>query len=186
MDAKKTAARATGRHLLRREFKEKTVSKQHLHHSKMFRLRQVGAVAFVRSFSSTASNRAKFELFRTDAQVTTTFRGVFTKDAVAIHRETSDRQKSSVLLPPPYVARFIGVLEGSIENCHIATKTSSATFSPAGGYKFLLKAEAPRGQGTTTSTEWTWELTPGEAVLLHRFLVQSLHYMSGFGFLSVQ
>jgi hypothetical protein len=110
------------------------------------------------------------------------------KDADAPQEPGKKRERSfdglnkvSVYLPTVYISRFIAVLENSLPSCEIASRTSQGTFKPVEGAPntFELTAKSQKPDGSTL--EWSVLLSASESLMLHRFLIQSLHYNSGFG-----
>lgn len=85
----------------------------------------------------------------------------------------------SVYLPNVYIARFLAVLEGSIPKCDIASRQTTGTFSAGtepNTFVLSCTSSIPRQE----PLEWTTELEPAAALMLHRFLTQSLHFNNGF------
>jgi hypothetical protein len=163
---------------------------------RMLRLRFVAPsrhLAAVRCFSATRpSLSGSFLLSRPD----TTNNGArnylsatYVTNAVVLEYRTPTYE-ASVHLPAPYVARFIGVLEGGLETCNVVTKANRVSLTPAGEHKFLLSASSDvrmrNDNSVTAGQTWKWEVEPGEAVLMHRFLVAALHYLNGFGMINDQ
>jgi hypothetical protein len=89
--------------------------------------------------------------------------------------------KVSTFLPTVYIARFIGVLEGSIDKCVLNSRLTKGTFEAVAGkqHTFSLKCTSTAAQ-SDAATEWAVELNAGDAVLFHRFLVKSLDANHGF------
>lgn len=103
----------------------------------------------------------------------------------------------TVTLPPVYIARFLGVLEGRAEKVDVQSRFTNATFVRKAGAaaeekSFTLSCVSRRpttGQQQTVdgqdvaeeSVEWTVEMNPAESLMLHRFLTQALQYNTGFG-----
>ncbi|KPA77653.1 putative mitochondrial mitochondrial RNA binding protein 2 [Leptomonas pyrrhocoris] len=110
-------------------------------------------------------------------------------------RENRAEKVVTVTLPPVYVARFLGVLEGRMDKVDVQSRFTNATFAPnaaKGRHHYTLHCTSMRpttGQMQTAdgadvqeeTVEWTVELDAAESLMLHRFLTQALHHNSGFG-----
>lgn len=104
----------------------------------------------------------------------------------------------TVTLPPVYIARFLGVLEGRMPQVEIQSRFTQATFAPTPGappHHYTLQSTPTKpttGQqqnmdGTDVNEEtidWMVPFDPAESLMLHRFLTQALQYNSGFGRMS--
>ncbi|KAG5486097.1 hypothetical protein LSCM4_06805 [Leishmania orientalis] len=100
----------------------------------------------------------------------------------------------TVTLPPVYVARFLGVLEGRMSKLEVQSRFTNASFVPntaKGKHHYTLHCTSMKpttGQIQTAdgadvheeTVEWTVEFDAAESLMLHRFLTQALHYNSGF------
>lgn len=100
----------------------------------------------------------------------------------------------TVTLPPVYIARFLGVLEGRMDKVEVQSRFTNALFVPnttKGPHHYTLQCHSVRpttGQQQTAdgvdineeSVDWTVEFDPAEALMLHRFLTQALKYNTGF------
>ncbi|CCW64591.1 unnamed protein product [Phytomonas sp. EM1] len=102
----------------------------------------------------------------------------------------------TLTLPPVYIARFLGVLEGRMSEVEVQSRFTNATFKPdtstAKAHHYILRCVSHRpttGQRQTAegvdvaedSVEWQVSLDAAESLMLHRFLTQALKYNSGFG-----
>lgn len=115
--------------------------------------------------------------------------------ASAGRRENRAEKVVTVTLPPVYVARFLGVLEGRMDKVEVQSRFTNATFAPdaaQGKHHHTLHCTSMRpttGQAQTIdgadvheeTVEWTVSLDAAESLMLHRFLTQALHQNSGFG-----
>lgn len=103
----------------------------------------------------------------------------------------------SVTVPPSYVARMIGVLEGNAEPVRIQSRYTTATFQPHANQarthsihcEYSRPSAAMGGAVESAAAapqlaSWDVHLNVAESLMLHRFLSQSLRYNSGFGQLS--
>lgn len=100
----------------------------------------------------------------------------------------------TVTLPPVYVARFLGVLEGRMTKLEVQSRFTNASFMPntaKGKHHYTLHCTSMKpttGQIQTVdgadvheeTVEWTVEFDAAESLMLHRFLTQALHYNTGF------
>ncbi|RNF17075.1 mitochondrial RNA-binding protein 2 [Trypanosoma conorhini] len=99
----------------------------------------------------------------------------------------------SVMLPAVYTARFLGVLEGRMEQVEVQSRFTNAVFAPNPGepHTFTLKCTSTRppqqqqssqggGGGEEETFDWTVPFDAAESLMLHRFLSQALHYNTGF------
>ncbi|KAG5485547.1 hypothetical protein LSCM1_07634 [Leishmania martiniquensis] len=100
----------------------------------------------------------------------------------------------TVTLPPVYVARFLGVLEGRMGKVEVQSRFTNASFTPntaKGRHHYTLHCTSMKpttGQIQTVdgadvheeTVEWTVEFDAAESLMLHRFLTQALHYNTGF------
>jgi hypothetical protein len=114
--------------------------------------------------------------------------------ATTSRRENRAERVVSVTLPPVYVARFLGVLEGRMDKVEVQSRFTNATFVPnaaAGPHHYTLRCTSMKpttGQVQTVdgadvheeTVEWTVELDAAESLMLHRFLTQAFHLNSGF------
>ncbi|KPI83449.1 mitochondrial RNA binding protein 2 MRP2 gBP25 [Leptomonas seymouri] len=113
----------------------------------------------------------------------------------AIERRLKRAEKVvTVTLPPVYVARFLGVLEGRMDSVEVQSRFTNAVFKPntaKGKHHYVLHCTSMKpttGQAQTVdgtdvheeTVEWTVELDVAESLMLHRFLTQALHFNSGF------
>ncbi|CCW66707.1 unnamed protein product [Phytomonas sp. Hart1] len=102
----------------------------------------------------------------------------------------------SLTLPPVYIARFLGVLEGRMPEVEVQSRFTNASFKPdpstAKEHHYILRCVSHRpttGPRQTAesadamgeSIEWQVRLDAAESLMLHRFLTQALKYNSGFG-----
>ena len=88
--------------------------------------------------------------------------------------------KVVVFLPTMFIARFLGVLEGTSEQCDIASRTTQGKFTRGESPNtFLLSCTSTRTEGQEPM-KWECEIDPASALCLQRFLVQALHHNSGF------
>nr|AAL05569.1 26 kDa guide RNA binding protein [Leishmania tarentolae] len=100
----------------------------------------------------------------------------------------------TVTLPPVYVARFLGVLEGRMSKLEVQSRYTNASFAPntaKGKHHYTLHCTSMKpttGQIQTVdgadvheeTVEWTVEFDAAESLMLHRFLTQALHFNTGF------
>ncbi|KAG5510637.1 hypothetical protein JKF63_06935 [Porcisia hertigi] len=100
----------------------------------------------------------------------------------------------TVTLPPVYVARFLGVLEGRMNKLEVQSRFTNASFLPnaaKGKHHYTLHCTSMKpttGQIQTVdgadvqeeTVEWTVEFNAAESLMFHRFLTQALHYNTGF------
>nr|AAF80347.1 27 kDa guide RNA-binding protein [Crithidia fasciculata] len=110
-------------------------------------------------------------------------------------RENRAVKVVTVTLPPVYVARFLGVLEGRMDKVEVQSRFTNATFAPNGAKGkhchtlHCVSTKPTTGQAQTVegadvdeaTVEWTAELDAAESLMLHRFLTQALHQNTGFG-----
>jgi hypothetical protein len=103
-----------------------------------------------------------------------------TADRRTSARKFGGQQKVVVFLPTMFIARFLGVLEGNNTKCDIVARTTQGEFRVGTEPNtFVLACKSRVGDGLE---EMAWECTldaPG-ALMLQRFLVEALHYNSGF------
>lgn len=106
----------------------------------------------------------------------------------------------TVNLPPVYIARLLGVLEGRLERVDVQSRFTNASFTPdatRGAHHHSLKCVSMRpttGQqqsidGTDVneeSIEWQVDFDAAESLMLQRFLTEALRYNSGFARRSAQ
>jgi hypothetical protein len=85
----------------------------------------------------------------------------------------------SVYLPNVYIARFLAVLEGTIPKCEIASRQTTGTFC-AGSEPNAFTLSCKSAINGHDNFEWGIELDPAAALMLQRFLTQSLHFNNGF------
>lgn len=116
-------------------------------------------------------------------------------DDTTSRRENRAEKVVTVTLPPVYIARFLGVLEGRMEKVDVQSRFTNAMFAPntsKGPHHYTLHCTSMKpttGQSQTIdgadvheeTVEWTVEMDPAESLMLHRFLSQALHQNSGFG-----
>ncbi|ESL12138.1 mitochondrial RNA-binding protein 2 [Trypanosoma rangeli SC58] len=95
----------------------------------------------------------------------------------------------SVMLPAVYTARFLGVLEGRMEQVEVQSRFTNAVFAPVPEvpHTFILKCTSTRppqqqnsSSGDGETFDWTVMFDVAESLMLHRFLSQALHYNTGF------
>lgn len=92
----------------------------------------------------------------------------------------------SVSLPPVYVARLLGVLEGRTAKTDIQLRYAIASFTAKEGqshqYTLQCRASRPPSQPAAKEeeVEWVVDFDAAESLLLHRFLTQCLQYNTGF------
>ncbi|EPY26198.1 MRP2, gBP25 [Strigomonas culicis] len=101
----------------------------------------------------------------------------------------------TVTLPPVYIARLLGVLEGRMPRVEVQSRFTNATFTPneaKGPHCYTLNCTSMKpttGQQQTPdgadikeeALDWTVELDAADSLMLERFLGQALHYNTGFG-----
>ena len=93
-------------------------------------------------------------------------------------------RRVTLYFPTVYIARVLGVLEGSVPQCDIASRSCQGVFMKGSDPNtYVLKCTTIRmGDDKAPATEYTVPIDCADSVLLHRFLVQALHYNCGFGF----
>ncbi|EPY27111.1 MRP2, gBP25 [Angomonas deanei] len=111
-----------------------------------------------------------------------------------VRRSERAERVVTVTLPPVYIARFLGVLEGRLPTVEVQSRYTNATFAPdtaKGKHHHVLSASSTRpttGQqlnadGSDVNEEtidWRVPLDVAESLMLERFLTQALHYNAGF------
>lgn len=87
----------------------------------------------------------------------------------------------TVYLPNVYIARFLAVMEGTLDKCEIASRQTSGTFSALPEpYHFRLVAKSNVNLQDSRKLEWTTDFDPAHTIMLQRFFTQALHFNSGF------
>ena len=91
-----------------------------------------------------------------------------------------DRTKRiSIILPTPFICRLLAVLDGSMNTVELATRSTQGTFTGnQEKYTFELACTSVLNDGN--STEWKVAFSPGEALMLQRFLAMALERNFGF------
>lgn len=126
--------------------------------------------------------------------------GLYQNDTVVLAYSEPTKQSPVVLtLPASYVARMVSVMEGSGDKVQVQNKKAKGTLAKlvpaaavpqgeASGAIFELNvwengqdSNVTTGGNAVAAPAWSWDIQPGEAVVLHRFLTTALHYLHGFG-----
>lgn len=85
----------------------------------------------------------------------------------------------SVYLPSVYLARFLSVLEGASNKVEIGSRHTTGTFS-VGTEPNTFKLQCKSNVNGKDTLEWGIDFDVANAVMLHRFITQSLHFNNGF------
>ncbi|KNH06305.1 mitochondrial RNA binding protein [Perkinsela sp. CCAP 1560/4] len=82
-------------------------------------------------------------------------------------------------LPTPFMCRLLAVLDGTITSTELVTRNNHATFSgDHQTYKFEISCNSTLPDGKSMS--WKFDFTPGESIVLQRFLTLALEKNYGF------
>lgn len=100
----------------------------------------------------------------------------------------------TVTLPPVYIARFLGVLEGRMEKVEVQSRYTNASFTAdttKEKHHHVLQCVSMRpttgmqqsvdgSDMNEEAIEWKVNFDVAESLMLHRFLSEALKYNSGF------
>lgn len=126
-------------------------------------------------------------------------RMTFTQAAVLLKRNAQNKSRDSgeskifngpesyLQIPSTTVARMLAVIEGNLDECQVIGRQFKGTFKTgAQPNTFVLtcksnqSASERQNSSNPPPSDWTAEFDVADAILLQRFLKQSLHYLQGF------